>query len=93
MNERDDLKERFETTDYINETRKDRDYYYFTNGFQECMNTEVKLLKKQLQTHKDKEDKIKSYVENEEDDMYTTKPTKKYWVKDILQMLESKTDE
>ena len=45
------------------------------------------VLEQQLQAYKDKEDKLREFLENEPNDLYSTIPTKKYWVIDILQIL------
>ena len=50
-------------------------------------------LYRQLQTYKDKEDKLREFLNNEPNDLYSTKPTKKYWVIDILQILNDKVVE
>lgn len=44
-------------------------------------------LKQQLQAYKDKEDKLREFLENEPNDLYSTISTKKYWVIDILEIL------
>ena len=50
-------------------------------------NPVIKELLHQLQAYKDKEDKLREFLENEPNDLYSTIPTKKYWVIDILQIL------
>lgn len=50
--------------DYINGKRTNRDYYYYTNGYQNCLNAEVIPLKQELTKSNNKIEKIKDICSN-----------------------------
>lgn len=86
MNELMDLNEAYERIEW--QIKHDVDNYDKDPTIAGLIDLErIKEAIDELQAYKDKEDRLREFLENEPNDLYSTTPTKKYWVIDILQIL------